>query len=776
MNNQTEKYMQKLNQEEKIRLFNGEGSWKTFNANGKVPYFVMSDGPHGLRKQDAESYADLNKSKIATCFPTASCIASSWNKQKLNELGQAIAREALFENVHMVLGPGINIKRSPLCGRNFEYYSEDPYLAGTLASEYIKGMQKLGVAACVKHYAANNQETRRQTSNSIIDERTLREIYLRAFEIVVKESSPVGIMGSYNRLNREYVCASKKLLTEILRNEWGFKGIVISDWGACIDAVQCVKAGLNLAMPDSGGYFSKSLKKALAEKIISEAEIENVIQKVIETAESFQTGEISNVNYNSQHTIAKELANDSAVLLKNENFLPIPKGKIAIIGELAEFMKFQGGGSSHITTAKFPNAIEAFKNLGYEVYYSKGYYSGFCTEKQTAKKNTPLLKAAVSFTKEMVAQNIPILLFTGLTERYEGEGFDRTSLELPQEQINLVKEIEKITNNFAIINFSGAAVNFAPVQSAKAILQMYLPGQAAGESVAELVSGKVNPSGKLAETFPCKLEDVSCNENSASQNDNLPYKENVFVGYRNYESKKIPVQYEFGFGLSYSTFAYSALKVEQEGDSITATVTVTNTGKIDGREVVQIYVSPVQDEEETALRPSIELRGFEKIFLKAGESKNVTIPMDVNSFKVYSIKENKFVTIGGNYIIKAASSINADGIKTDFMIPGENLLNHVSKIEDSFYINNSIQTHSKGNFTLSDSLGDMAKESSFIRKILKVFELGVIIANKGKSKEDPSVKIVISAVKENPLESLISTSGGAISEKVASWLLKKANK
>jgi len=767
----------KLTVDEKIRLFNGDGSWYSCTLNKTIPYFVMSDGPHGLRKQEEENYSDLNKSKIATCFPTASCIASSWNRNSMKILGDTLAKEALHEKVNMVLGPGINIKRSPLCGRNFEYFSEDPYLAGTLAANYINAMQDNGVAACLKHFACNNQETRRQTSNSIIDERTLREIYLRAFEIVVKESNPIGIMGSYNRLNGEYTCASKKLLTDILRNEWGFNGIVISDWGACIDSAKCAKAGMNLAMPDSEGYLPKTLKKALADGVISMSQIEDVVYPVLETAASFPKNKDPAVNYEEHHLLAKELAEDSAVLLKNDGILPLKPGKVAVIGELAEFMKFQGGGSSHITTREYPNALESLKNLGFEVLYSKGYYSGFCKEKDIVKKNAPLQKEAVSFITKIAAENIPVLFFTGLTECYEGEGFDRTTLELPQEQLKLLNDILNITANVAVINFSGAPVDFSPVKNAKALLQMYLPGEAAGEAVADLISGKVNPSGKLAETYPCKLSDVPCYENFGKNEDNVPYRETVFVGYRYFESRNIPVQYEFGFGLSYTTFEYSELQVIKESDErVTVKLSVENTGNVDGSEIVQIYVSPVQTDEEKLLRPAMELRGFTKVFLKAGEKQRVEIPLDVNAFKVFSEKDNSFVTSGGKYAIKAGASVRDIRLETEIDVEGEKFCALAAPVPESFYIENSIQAHKKGSFTMSDSLIDMANESNFIKHALRIIKFAIILMNKGKSKEDPAVKIALSAVAENPLESLISTSGGAISEKTARWFLKHANK
>ena len=766
-----------LTLDDRVRILEGDGSWKTYNANGKLPAFVMSDGPHGLRKQEEEKYSDLNKSKIATCFPTASCIASSWNKKSLYTLGNTLGKEAAYEAVNLVLGPGINIKRSPLCGRNFEYYSEDPYLTGTLATAYITGMKATGADACIKHFACNNQEKRRQTSNSIIDERTMREIYLRGFEIAIKKGAPAAVMGSYNRINGEYACANKWLLTDVLRNDWNFKGIVVSDWGACIDAAKCIQAGMDLSMPDSNSYITNSLKKALADKIVDESQINKTAERILETAIRFEeikkSQDCSKPDYDKHHEIARLLAEDSAVLLKNNDILPIESKKIIVVGELAQYMKFQGGGSSHITTRNVPNAIEALQKLGYQVIYEKGYYSGFGKQNKINKINKQNYENAIETVKKAASENIPVLFFAGLTEKYEGEGFDRTTLSLPKEQSTLLAAILEITKKVVVINFSGAPVDFSPAENSAAILQMYLAGEAVGEAIANIISGKTNPSGKLAETYPAKLEDTPCFNNFSTEEDNIPYKENVFVGYRHYEKNNIPVQYEFGFGLSYTSFTYENLQIEQEENCITASLNITNTGNRDGSEIVQIYV---ESENESVLRPKKELRGFEKIFLKAGETKTVSIELDDNSVKAFSTEQHKFITIGGNYSILAAASINDIRLKKDITVEGAAFEECIKPVEESFYEAQKIVPHKKGSFTLSDSMGDMAKESGFVRGFLKILETVLVIMNKGKSKEDPAVKIAISAIKENPLESLISTSGGAITEKMARFLIKAANK
>jgi len=780
----TNDILNNLSIKEKIRLFNGEGSWTSYGKNIGLPIFCMSDGPHGLRKQNEEKYADLNNSNLATCFPTASCIASSWNKKSLYKLGQAIAKEAIYEKVDLMLGPGINIKRSPLCGRNFEYLSEDPYLTGTLASEYIKGMQNLGVGACLKHYAANNQEKRRQTCNSIIDERTLHEIYLRGFEIAVKNANPISIMTSYNRLNGEYVGASKTMITDILRNKWGFKGFVISDWGACINAATSIKAGMDLAMPDSYGYFDAALQKALADKIIEESDIEAANHRLLSSVKQMREWDLQHtdrsIDYKIQHRIALELAEDSAVLLKNENgFLPLKKEanpKIAVIGELAEFMKFQGGGSSHITTAEYPNALGSLTSLGFEVLYEKGYFSGFCDSRKKEKKNRPFIQPAINLANKAKKENLPVLFFCGLTEAYEGEGFDRQTMNLPEEQLKILEEVLKITSNVVIINFSGAPVTFPFADKVQAILQMYLCGEACGEAVADLVSGKVNPSGKLAESFPYKLEDLSYHENFAGEEDNIEYREGVFVGYRHYQKNNIPVAYEFGFGLSYTTFEYSNLKINNEAEIPTVSFNLKNTGNVAGSEIAQVYIEALNSIGQNGTnRPVKQLRGFEKITLEPGEEKTVSIQLDDITYCVYSCKKHDFVKIKGQYLVGVGSSSLNIKLSQEVAVDGEIFEEAVTPVDESFYIEKSVPRHTKGTFTVSDNLVDMAAGSKFVRRFLKFAEFVLVLVNKGKSREDPSLKIEISAVRENPVESLISVSNGAVTEKMVRILVKRAN-
>lgn len=751
-----------LTTDEKIRLFNGDGNWETYSASGKLPHIFMSDGPHGLRKQGQENYADINHSKRATCFPTASCIASSWDTNIAELLGKAIATEAKAENVQLVLGPGMNIKRSPLCGRNFEYFSEDPFLTGRMAAAYVSGMQSKGVGSCIKHFACNNQEKRRQTSSSNVDEKTLRKIYLSAFEYVIKNSKPAAVMCSYNKLNGTYTAHNRHLLTEILRDQWNYQGVVISDWGACINPPECLKAGMDLAMPDSHGYFDKQLKAALESGQITQEHLDRANNRVISMCKNLGGEKVplasaqgasatplsgapetpeqprnAPVDFNKQHTIALSLAQQSAVLLQNDGFFPLetkPNAPVFIIGELAKNMKFQGGGSSHISTANFPDALESFAALGFNVIYEPGYYSGFCKRTKAKKKNQPLINKALNHLKTQLKDNpeLPVLFFCGLTEAFEGEGFDRTTLELPEEQLMLLGEVLKLTKNVGIVSFSGAPVNLLPAQNARAILHMYLCGEACGEAVASLVTGKVNPSGKLAETWPLKVEDTPCYKNFALDGDQVNYQEQELIGYRWYNAKNIPVQYPFGYGLSYTTFSVTPCKdsaqicncSEQVEGAVNlliplsqVQVNIKNTGSRPGAQVVQVYYKG-------------ELCGFKKEFLNPGEERIIIVETDTSSINGYD--------------------------------------NFSSQIE---YGEQKTET---AEFTLSSSLGDMAKKSLRIKLFLKVIRLALVIMNK-KSSQDPSVKIQIAAIEENPVESLISTSGGIINEKFAKLLVGWAN-
>ena len=770
--------MEQLTRDEKIRLFNGVGSWNTYDAEGKLPFFTMSDGPHGLRKQDAvnetETYADLNRSRLATCFPTSSGMAATWDKTLLSEEGKAIAEEAQCQEVDVVLGPGTNIKRSPLCGRNFEYFSEDPYLAGTLAASYINGMQALGIGTSLKHFTCNNQEKRRQTSNSIVDEKTLSEIYLRPFEIAVRKAQPASIMVSYNKVNGEYAAASKFLLTEVLRKKWGFKGMVISDWGACIGAANCLKAGMSLAMPDSNGYFSHQLSAVYDKDKELQEKLEEANKLVIEAAEKWNGGhkqkaDNSKIDFAAHHNAAMRFATNAAVLLKNDGALPLaPNSKLAVIGGLAATMKFQGGGSSHISTAKYPSAIESLKALGYEIEYAEGYPTdiGNVSERGYAQ--------ALELAKNAAAENRPVLFFCGLTEEFEGEGFDRQTMALPEVQTKLLDQIIALGAKVIAVTFSGAPIDLYFADKVSAILHMYLCGEACGEACAQLLSGLVNPSGKLAETFPFTEKDTPCYGSFGGEDDNIEYKEGSLVGYRYYEAKNIPVRYEFGFGLSYTAFEYSNLEVDVKAGTVS--FDVTNTGTVKGKEAAQVYIRKKD-------APYPELRGFEKVELEAGETKRVTVALDENAFKTYNTSAHNFVPLAGTYKIYAASSVKKIRLEKEVEVSESEIARSEADdyspdtaLYEDFFTNCYYTQHHRGSFTTADNLGDMAKESFAVRMILRMIIRVLLLAMRGKSKDDPSVKIAISAIEENPLESLISITNGVFSEKRMQKIIRLANR
>ena len=760
---------------EKARLFNGNGSWKTYDAEGKIPFVTTADGPHGVRKQADEDYADLNASKIATCFPTASALASSWDVETIKKLAHALAEEAHSADVDVLLGCGMNIKRSPLCGRNFEYFSEDPYLAGILANEYVKTLQSDGVAACPKHFACNNQELHRMTSNSIVDERTLREIYLRAFEIVVRNSKPKTIMSAYNRVNGKYAGENAHLLTEILRDEWGFDGVVISDWGACINPEASIKAGMDLAMPDSSGYLGKLITKSVENGTLTEAEIERASKNVLKLAAEVECSkkEWPQADLEKNAKIAVELATETAVLLKNDGLLPLKPQEICIIGELAEFLKFQGGGSSHINTPKTPNIIDSFVAKGYKVNYEKGYLSGFVKRNKAAKLNKPYQEKALKLVEECNSKAIPVIFCCGLTDSFEGEGFDRDSLEMPPEQLLLLDEICKITRNVIVLTFAGSAIDFSFEDKVNAILHMHYNGQGVGEAVAILVSGEKSPSGHLSETYPMKIEDTPAFGNySIRGKDDILYSEEVLVGYRHYQTKEIPVRYEFGYGLTYTTFSYENLVIENASDgTVTANFTLKNTGNFDAAKVAQIYVKNPENKTEFS-RANQELRGFAKIFLKAGESKQVSVKLDENAFKVYSTKKNEWTTVGGTYTIQVGSSVKDIRLEKAIDVTGEKL----EELLEKFVIPEEYKTEGKQKkFDMTSSLLVMSKKSFIIRAFLSIILVVLRIMNKGASADSPIVKIQINTIKECPVSSLISTSGGAVGEGMAKFFVWCAN-
>lgn len=791
----TKKILQTLTTDEKIRLLAGVGSWHTYDCNGKAPVIMMTDGPHGLRKVEDETAGDIEQSNPATCFPTASAVACSFNPELSEKMANAIAREAKKEKISIVLGCGVNIKRSPFCGRNFEYYSEDPFLAGKMATGFIKGMQEEGVGTSLKHFAVNSQETRRMTSNSQVDERALHEIYLAAFEETVKNANPTTIMASYNRINGHFATSNEYLLDTVLRKKWGYKGSVISDWGAANNIEDCMKAGMNLEMPDPQGFHTQKLKEAYNAGKITDEELdlwaENILNNLSSLSEKVESD--YSVDYEEHNEIARSIENECAVLLKNNGILPIGTDKkLIVIGDMAVNMRFQGGGSSHINPTKVSNAVEALKKAGYEITYLKGYDSK--TEKEDDALITECLK---EISSQYIKDQTKILFFLGLTDSFEGEGYDRTSLDIPKNQTDLLERVAGVVSikDIAAVSFGGAPMDFAWEENVSAILHMYLGGQAVGESVADLVSGKVNPSGKLAETIPLVRTDTPAWRYFAPPHDDIEYRESIFIGYRYYETFNVPVRYPFGYGLSYTSFEYSHMKCKKvySKGTFNVTVTVKNTGSMPGFETVQLYVkNPKSD----CIRSAIELRGFKKVFLKPGESKEVEIPLDERSFSAYLLNRHDFCVLEGTYMVCVASSVRDIKIEQAVNVEGEHYFRNertlfpdyfkpqphgmeVSKSQFEELYGGTLsddKNRRRGDFTSTCSFDDVTRKSLFGWCVRSVVAIALRLMYKGKDKNDPGFMMVKMTVKEGNLEGLITTSGGAVSSKLVDMLVLNANR
>ena len=640
--------IEKMTLEEKASLCVGRDYWNTKEIDRlNIPSIRMSDGPHGLRVQEtAKDNLGVNESKTAVCFPACSTLANSWNKEMAYDLGNTLGEEAKCENVQIVLGPAINIKRSPLCGRNFEYFSEDPVLTGVMAKEYVKGLQKNNVGACLKHFAVNNQENRRMTINAVIDERALREIYLKAFEIIVKEANPYSVMSAYNKVNGKY-CTENKILLDILKKEWNFEGIVITDWGAENNRVDGLIAGNEIEMPGERGNGKEEIIKAVNSGKVSEEYLDEIVDRILKVAFKLQKSEkIEKIDFEKHHKVAEKIAEESIVLLKNdENILPLIKSnKIALIGDMSVNPRYQGAGSSTINPYKIENIYECLKQKNIEFVYSKGYNRIEC------ENDLELKKEAVEIAKE----NDTVILCVGLTENYESEGMDRTSLEMPKNQNELINEICKVNKNVIIILSNGSPVLMPWKNDVKAIITGYLGGEAGASAMVNCLIGKVNPSGKLAETYPLKLEDTPCYRNYPGSELSVEYKESIYVGYRYYDKNNINVLFPFGYGLSYTSFEYSALSINENKEEIEISFKIKNVGKVKGKEIAQIYIQSVNS---NIFKPLKELKAFEKIELKPNEEKNITIMLKKENFSFYNVKTKKWEIENGLYKILIGKSV-----------------------------------------------------------------------------------------------------------------------
>ena len=633
--------------EEKCHMLSGRDFWQTQSVKRLgIENMTLSDGPHGIRKQEgAGDQLGINGSLPATCYPTAATMANSWDPALGEELGRYLGEEAASQDVCVLLGPGLNIKRNPFCGRNFEYFSEDPYLAGKMAAGYIRGIQANGVSACPKHFAANNIELRRMASDSVMDERTLREIYLTNFEIAVKEGHPKSIMSSYNMVNGVYANENAHLLQEILRDDWGFDGFVVSDWGANNDFVEGVRAGSHLEMPSSGGDGPNQLIKAVREGRITEREVDirvdELLDVMLSTRKAVDLLKGKPFDVEAHHAFAQKCSEQSIVLLKNEdNILPLKKGsKVAVIGEFAQKARYQGAGSSVVNCTKLDHTMDVIGEFDLDVI---GFAPGY---PRHGEPNAEMQAKAAELAKKADT----VLLYVGLDEISESEGLDRSTLALPKCQTEVIKAVTAVNKNVILVMSAGSSVEMPWIDGVKGLVHAYLCGQAGAKAVLRVILGEVNPSGKLSESYPLKYEDCSSAPYFPAKERNVEYREGLYVGYRYYCTAKVPVLFPFGYGLSYTTFAYSDLKVTEKQ----ATFMLKNTGGVDGAEVAQLYVHA---KNPTVYRPNRELKGFAKVFLKAGESKEVTIALDDKAFRYWNDRTGRFEIDGGDYEILIGAS------------------------------------------------------------------------------------------------------------------------
>ncbi|MDE7131926.1 MAG: glycoside hydrolase family 3 C-terminal domain-containing protein [Lachnospiraceae bacterium] len=637
--------------EEKAAMCSGADFWHTEAVERLgIPASMVSDGPHGLRKQNQEGdHLGINDSIKAVCFPAGCGTAASFNRELLIEMGETLGNECQAEGVSVILGPAVNIKRSPLCGRNFEYYSEDPLVASEMAGALIHGVQSRNVGTSIKHFLANNQETRRMSCDSRVDERTLHEIYLTAFEGAVKKEKPWTVMCSYNKINGTYAAQNHQYLTETLRDQWGFEGYVVSDWGAVNNRVEDLKAGLDLEMPGSNGANDKLIMGAVLSGELDEGVVNEAVERILNIVFRFEENRDKNAVFDKDkdHEMARKVAEETIVLLKNEGVLPLSdQQKVAFIGKYAEKPRYQGGGSSHINSHKITSALDAAEGMK-NITYAQGFDDA---EDKTDEK---LLAEAVE-----AARNADVaVIFAGLPEKFESEGFDRKHMAMPNCQNELIEKVATVQPNTVVVLHNGSPVEMPWVNQVKGVVEAYLGGQAVGGAVCDILFGKVNPSAKLPETFPIRLEDNPSYLSYIGEGDMVEYREGIFVGYRYYDKKKMDVLFPFGYGLSYTTFDYSNLSVDKEKmkdtDTLRVTVDVTNTGSVAGKEVVQLYVA---DRESTVIRPVKELRDFAKVELAPGETKTVTFTLDKRAFAYYSVRVHDWHVETGEFDIMIGKS------------------------------------------------------------------------------------------------------------------------
>jgi len=765
--------------EEKCYLFSGKDFWQTRSVSrAGLPSVTLSDGPHGVRKQEgAGDQLGLNGSIPATCFPTAATMANSWDPELGEEMGRYLGEEAAVQDVSVLLGPGLNIKRSPLCGRNFEYFSEDPYLAGKMAAGYIRGIQSQGISACPKHFAANNTELRRMASDSVVDERTLREIYLTGFEIAVKEGGARSIMSSYNEINGVYSNENPHLLQEILRDEWGFDGFVVSDWGASNDHVEGVRAGAHLEMPTTGGDSDEELIAAVKAGRISEEVIDRRLDELLDvilpTRAACDKVKGKTFDVDAHHAMAQKASEQSIVLLKNEgNILPLQKGaKVAVIGEFARKPRYQGAGSSVVNPTRLDNTLDVIKNFDLNVV---GFEPGF-------PRHGPTDRSMVQKAAELAKQADYVLLYIGLDEISESEGLDRPHMKLPQSQIDLLDAVSAANPNVIAVFSAGSAVEMPWLPKCKALVDGYLCGQAGAAAMLRVLLGEVNPSGKLSETYPLRYEDVPSAPYFPAKERTVEYREGLYVGYRYFETAKAPVLFPFGYGLSYTTFEYSDLRITGKDVQFT----LKNTGDRDGAEAAQLYVSAKCG---GVYRPVKELKGFRKVFLRAGEARSVTISLDDKAFRYFNVKTGRWETEGGEYEILVGASVsdirlsgtvNVQGTGAELPYDMSKLPDYaagtVKNVPDSEFaalLGHAIPDgHWSGTLGMNDAICQLYYAKSLKARL--VYKILTSRLNKSIARGEPDLNITF--IYNMPFRAIGKMAGGVCSQEMCQGILTIVN-
>ena len=746
----------KMTLEEKAAMCSGADFWHTEAVERLgIPAMMVSDGPHGLRKQDqAADNLGVNDSIKAVCFPAGCGTAASFNRELITRMGEALGEECQAEGVGVILGPAVNIKRSPLCGRNFEYYSEDPYVASEMAGALIAGVQSKNVGTSIKHFFANNQEHRRMSSSSEIDERTMREIYLAAFEGAVKKQKPWTVMCSYNKINGVYGAENRWSLTDVLRGEWGFDGFVVSDWGAVNDRVPDLEAGLDLEMPSSGGVNDRLSVEAVKDGRLKEEVLDEAVERILNIVYRFEENRDKTAVFDrdKDHELAKKVAEETCVLLKNEDsVLPLQeKAKIAFIGKYAAKPRYQGGGSSHINSHKVTGAWDCVKDWG-NITFAEGFRD------DADQTDEALLKEAVEAAEKAEAA----VIFAGLPDSFESEGFDRTHMRMPECQNELIERIAAVQPNTIVVLHNGSPVEMPWADRVKGILEAYLGGQAVGAAVVDILFGKVNPSGKLPETIPYQLEDNPSYLYYSGEGDRVEYREGVFVGYRYYDKKKMAVRFPFGYGLSYTTFAYSEPKLSAErildSETVTIRVDVTNTGSRAGKETVQLYVSAP---DSAVIRPVRELRGFDKIELAPGETKMVSFTLDKRAFAYWNTDIHDWHVESGRYLIQVGGS------------------SRDIAIEQEVYVEST--TKLPRHYTMDTTFGDLMDDPEAMELIAPLMHIDFLEKKENEDTTDAAAEAITAEMqaammKYMPLRGVFSFASGSVTPQQVQEVLDKLN-